>query len=434
LYFALFSTSGLLTTYFYLWRFQEQKPMRLFHPSIKILFLLAFLFPGSSPVAQPSGILLYPGISLRQHVLAQSTMHEFFAKHWNSAETLACEMRRLELSDSLLPMSFMLRFATRAWRILNDEFESKQEHETLQRELEPIRDECLRILHKQHFADSTRPTRMFLEAGINGFNATLIIRSKPLQALSTGLQSYRTLDSVRALAPQLKDLYLGLGLFQCALANEPGIISFALRLFNRLYVSLDSGLVFLRTCSDSALYTREGAKEYLVQFLSPFKEDEVREKQAVFKSLQSLYPNNAYYVFQEIDEGMAFHRAEVFSGNWYQWVVSRIDDFDTSNFALRRDVNLLRWQCAAIDSAMAGKLHPADFEQKQSYSFYPVFLRAARMRYALDTEKKLSRGQYMKALRHYYHQKDHAYSVLRKSNINPMLREYFLWHMEDGLP
>jgi hypothetical protein len=360
-------------------------------------------------------------------------MHEFFAKHWNTADTLRCEMRRLELADSLLPMSYMLGFAMRAWRILNDEYETRQECETLHQELGPLRTEGLRVLHNQHFADSTRPMRMFLEAGINGLHATLLIRSKPFSALSIGLQSYRTLDSIRALAPRIKDVYLGLGLFQCSLANEPGIISFALRLFNGLHVSYDSGLVYLRTCANSALYTRQSAKEYLVQFLSPFKAHEAAEKQTVLKSLQTEYPDNAYYIFQEIDEAMAFHRANVFSGDKCRWVLQRISSFDTCNYSLRRDVNLVRWQCAAIDSARTKELHPEAFEQKQSYSFYPVFLKAAQLRYMLDT-KKYSRREYKKAVRMYRLQKDLSYSVLRESGINPMLREYFLWHIEDGLP
>jgi hypothetical protein len=408
--------------------------MRLFHLSIKIFLLLAFLSPVSSPFAQPSPIPLYPGITLRQHELAQNVMHEFFAKHWNNADTLRCEMHRLEQADSLLPMSFMLGFAMRAWRILNDEYETRQEYETLHQELGPLRAECLRVLHQRHFADSARPTRMFLEAGVNGLHATLLIRSKPLSALSIGLKSFRTLDSVRLIAPQIKDIYLGLGLFQCSLANEPGIISFALRLFNGLHVSYDSGLVYLRTCADSALYTRQSAEEYLVQFLSPFKAHEAAEKQAVFKSLQTEYPDNAYYIFQEIDEGMAFHRTDVFSGDKYRWVLPRLSTFDTCNYSLRRDANLVRWQCAAIDSAQTQELHPALFEQKQSFSFYPVFLRAAQMRYMLDTTKEFSPGGHKKAVGIYRLQKERAYSVLRKSGINPMLREYFVWHMEDGLP
>jgi hypothetical protein len=408
--------------------------MRLFHRSIKILFILALLSSVSSVIAQPSPVILYPGITLRQHGLAQSVMHEFFAKHWNTAETLCREMRGLEQSDSLLPLSFMLGFAMRAWRILNDEYETRQEYETLHQELGPLRAECLRVLHKQHFADSTRPTRMFLEAGINGLHATLLIRSKPLSALSIGLKSFRTLDSVRLIAPQIKDIYLGLGIFQCSLANEPGIISFALRLFKGLHVSYDSGLVYLRTCANGALYTRQSAKEYLIQFLSPFKAHEAAEKQAIFKSLQTEYPDNAYYIFQEIDEGMAFHRAVVFSGDKYRWVLPRIGSFDTCNYSLRRDANLVRWQCAAIDSAMTKELHPEVFEQKQSYSFYPVFLRAAQLRYMLDTTKEFLSGGQKKVVGMYRLQKERAYSVLRKSGINPMLREYFVWHMEDGLP
>ncbi|HUI92092.1 MAG TPA: hypothetical protein VLX68_07585 [Chitinivibrionales bacterium] len=406
--------------------------MRRFHGSLKIIFLLAFL--PAPLVAQPSKTTMFPGITTRQHMLVQEIMHDFFSKRYNRTDTVCREMRRLEAAGNLLPMSCMLGVATRAWRILNDEYATQEESEILRREVGLFRGEGLRILHQRHFADSTRPTRMFLEAGINGFNATLFIRAKPLTALSLGLRAYRTMDSVRTLVPQAKDVYLGLGLFQCALANEPGIIHFALRLFNGLYVSLDSGLVFLQTCADSAQYTRFTAKEYLIQFLSPFKAAEAERKQAVFKSLQAEFPGTAYYVFQEVDEAMAFHRKDAFSGNRFGWVPERIAGFDTSNYFLRRDVNLVRWQCTAIDSSEAEKLHPVPFRLRQDYSFYPVFLKAAQMRYMLDQAQKLSKGQNKKAAVLCRQQKERAISVLRKSEIDPMLREYFLWHIEDGLP
>ena len=376
----------------------------------------------------------YPGITPQQHILALEVMHEFFAQHWERAESTACEMRNLERTASALPLSPMLRFAMRSWRIINNEFDSSEQGDSLFLELGPLRAECLDILHKRHFADSTRPTRMFLEAGINGFNATLIIRSKPLTALRDGLQSFRTLDSVRTLAPQIKDAFLGLGLFQCALANEPGIIGFAVHLFNGLSVSLDSGLAYLRVCSgDSLLYTRDGAREYLIQFLSPFDTGEAAEKQAVFRSLEAEFPGNPYYVFQEIDEGMAFHRDRVFSKSFCAWAVSQIPGFDTSNSTMRTYANCVRWQCSVIDSTLATTLKPRPFKPREALSFYPAFLEAAKAKYLVESEWDKYRREEKSDVRLFHRLRGMAFSILRKSKIHPMLREYYLWHLEDGL-
>jgi hypothetical protein len=398
-----------------------------------MIFAILF-FPVSGFTAQEQPDILYPGISAQQHALAREVMHEFFAQHWLRAGGLARDMRNLEQSDSLLPLSDMLRFAMPAWRIINSEFDSRGQGDSLFRELEPLRRDCLWILHHRHFADSTLPTRMFLEAGINGFNATLIIRSNPLASLTQGLRSFRTLDSLRAIAPQIKDLYLGLGLFQCALANEPGIIGFALHLFGGLHVSLDSGLAYLRICSNEALYTQVGAKEYLIQFLSPFNHNEAGEKQAVFRSLEQEFPGNPYYVFQEIDEQMAFHRESAFEKSTCDWALAQIAGFDTSNSTTKLYANCVKWQCTAIDTSLAATLGPRPFGDRECLSFYPVFLEAAKARYVIDSDSKQTVGKRRNAIRSYHELRNRAYVVLRRSEINPMLREYYLWHLDDGLP
>jgi hypothetical protein len=376
---------------------------------------------------------LYPGISRRQHELARETMHELFDLNWRKADSLGSEMRKIEQSDHLPPLSFMLRFAVPAWRILNNEFDSHTQEDSLYKRLEPLRLECLRILHTEHFPDSVRPTRMFLEAGINGFNATLIIRSKPLTALKEGLQSYRTLDSLRTMAPQMKDIYLGMGLFQCALANEPSFIGFAIHLFGGLHVSLDSGLAYLRICSNEAYYTRQGAREYLIQFLSPFITNESKEKQSIFRMLEAEFPKNPYYVFQEIDENMAFHRQIAFSSDFRSWAITKATTLDTENSASRIYANCVRWQCAAIDSPLVPEIKPAPFAPRSCFSFYPVFLEAAKAKYLIETSTGLGERQRKNQVRADRQLRNKAFSILRKSDITVMLRDYYEWHMEDGL-
>jgi hypothetical protein len=398
------------------------------------LFVFFLLTCHNLNAAGQDTISLYPGISLQQHEIAQRAMHEFFAQHWDSAEASCLEMRRLEQGNSLLPMSFMLRFAMRVWRILNNEVENPEENKAMYRELDPLRDECVRILHKHTFPDSTLATRLFLEGGINGFNATLKIRSHPFAAMVSGLHAVRMLESAHALSPCMDDVYLGLGVSQCALANEPGIIRVAMRLFNGLHVNLDTGLVYLRICSAGALYTKDGARQYLVQFLSPFKDREIREKQEIFKEFQSLYPDDPYYVFQEIDEGMAFHRQEVFSKQTIDRAMPLIEHFDTSNFSLRRYANLVKWQCAMIDFSLTNELHPEPIAPKRCFSFYPVFLSTAREQYLLVSSHDMSRTERKNHFRQYRYMKDKAVSMLWTSDINPMLREYFLYHIQDGLP
>jgi len=379
----------------------------------------------------------YPGISLRQHALAQDAMHEFFSHHGERAETLCCDMLKLEKEEGLLPMSYMLRFAMRSWRILNDEFADRGERLRAFGELEPLRSGCIHILHAGHYPDSTLATRLFLEGGIDGFNATLKIRSHPFVAMVNGLRAVRMFEKAQKLAPQMDDLYLGLGLSQCALANEPGIIRAAMRIFNGLHVNLDSGLTYLRICSERALYTNDGAREYLIQFLSPFKPDESAEKQRVFRVLRALYPADPYYVFQEIDEGLAFHRKEVFSSQAAGLIRPLIGHFDTCTFSLERYANLVRWQCCTIDTTMTQGLRPAPFGQNRSFSFYPYFLDAARLKFLLDEQKNAGpaadRGL-GEVGRRYRDARNRTYAVLRSSDINPMLREYFLWHLQDGMP
>jgi hypothetical protein len=374
---------------------------------------------------------LYPGITQCQHEYAQAVMHEFFAQHWDQAESLCVDMRHLELDSSLLPMSTMLRFIMRGTRILNDEYESRQDCVFAMESLEPLRKECLLELHKKKFADSTRSTRLFLEGGVNGFNAALKTRTHPFDALREGVKAVRLLDTARMLTPNLYDAYLGLGLFQCALANEPGIVRVALSLFNGLKVNLDSGLADLRICEKQSLYTREGAMQYLIQFLSPLKVNEIEEKNAVFKLLQGLYPHNPYYVFQEIDEDMAFHRRAVFSGIPSTWTKSRDDYFDTCNFSLRRYAKLIQWQYANVnnDAVDTSQLSVAE----RYYSFYPLFLKAAKERYSLDSKKDLSAKQRENTIGQYIKLRQQAISTIKKSGINAMLLEYYLWHIEDGL-
>jgi hypothetical protein len=239
---------------------------------------------------------------------------------------------------------------------------------------------------------------------------------------------------LRTIAPQIKDLYLGMGLFQCALANEPGIIGFALHLFRGLHVSLDSGLAYLRICSNEALYTGDGAKEYLIQFLSPFNRSEADEKQAVFRSLEQEFPGNPYYVFQDIDEQMAFHRESAFAKSTRDWVLAQIAGFDTSNSTTKLYANCIKLQCAAIDTSLAATLGPRPLGDRECLSFYPVFLEAAKARYFIDSDNKQTVSKRRNAIRSYHELRNRAYVVLRRSEINPMLREYYLWHLDDGLP
>jgi hypothetical protein len=380
-------------------------------------------------------IRLYPGISLRQHDLSQHAMHQFFNQHWDSAEATCIEMRTLEQDKGLIPMSFLFRFAMRAWRILNNECENDSVYSELHRELDPLRTECIRILHAKanKFPDSTLATRLFLEGGINGFNSTLKIRSNPFAAMISGLSSVRLLDSARALAPYMTDVYFGLGISQCALANEPGIIRVAMRIFRGLHVNLETGLSYLRICSQKGLYTNDGAREYLIQFLSPFKPSEAAEKQQIFRSFQALFPGNPYFVFQEIDEGLAFHRREVFSYKTIEWAKPLIQSFDTCNYSRRRYANLVRCQCAVIDFSLTNELHPEPLGTGEAFSFYPSFLGAATERNLLDSAKDLSRKQRKNGLRRYQTLKDKAISMLYSADINPMLREYYLYHIQDGM-
>jgi hypothetical protein len=232
----------------------------------------------------------------------------------------------------------------------------------------------------------------------------------------------------------MADVYLGLGLFQCALANEPGIVKVAIKILNGFPVSRETGLAYLRICSDSSLYTREGAKQYLIEYLLPQIPKEAAEKQIVLESLQSEYPLSAYYVFQDIDEQLCFHRDTAFSAATILKFANRIEKFDTSNYSLARYANLVRWQCATIDSSLIEQLHPVSFARENEFSFYPVFLQAVEMRHLLDKQYDLTLEEGKKGVWKVRKIRDKAYSLLHGSQVHAMRREYYLWHMGDGLP
>ncbi len=397
-----------------------------------ILYFMVLFLPAH---AEKNDGMLYPGIIQSQHACAVLAMHDFFACHWQDAESLCCVMKKIERDSGAVPLSYLLRFAMRTWRILNDECENKAQSEAMLKELDPLRAECLRILHTQHFSQVSRPTRLFLEGGINGFNATLKIRTQPVTAMISGLSSVKLLDTAHALAPSMADVYLGLGIAQCALANEPGIIQLAMHLFSGLHVNLDTGLAYLRICSKEAMYTKEGAQEYLIQFLSPQIPSQSDEKQEIFKTLQSNFPGNPYYVFQELDEGFSFHRQMVYQKRLVESAVPQMSRFDTSNFILKTYANLVKMQCAAIDTVLTGEHIPQCGSIHPSFSFYPMFLETAAQKYELDMKKRtMLTGLRKMEVRRYLHEREQTIHILCSSGINPMLREYYLWHIEDGLP
>jgi hypothetical protein len=107
--------------------------------------------------------------------------------------------------------------------------------------------------------------------------------------------------------------------------------------------------------------------------------------------------------------------------------------FDTGNFALQRYANLVKLQCATVDPSLEKTLHQEPIAHDGPYSFYPLFCAAAKARYLFDANKNISGKQQKTEARNCRHLKDKAVSVLRRSGVNPMLREIFLWHMEDGL-
>jgi hypothetical protein len=392
----------------------------------------------SDSLAQTTGLpvrplWLYSGLSLEQDSLARRLVRAFMDFDWNGVEKTGKKMQRLEKKRRLPPLSWLLLVGTNVMRLQNGDYERDHDARTLAKEIAKYSAKGLDLAKPDAAPDSIRPTMLFISGGIKGFIATLDIDKNPVTAALSGLAAYNLLAEAVALDTALRDAYLGLGLFNCALAKAPLIVRGALSLIGK-EVSLAHGLDFLRRSADGGCYTNDIARLYLIQFLSPYLGHEASEKRGIFRELERAYPQNPYYLFIESEEYLCFDPGAFYSFSFKTRVARRMPGFKTNGYALRRYAHLVAWQYLLMDPFPSSGFMPDTTFILRGFSYYPEFLQAVRERSRAESGMKESRGDRMRRIRYYRGLALKAVKTLETSAAMPAGRKrYYLWHIRDAL-
>lgn len=366
-------------------------------------------------------VFLIPGISYLQDSFGIELVSSFYSFQWEKADELARKMQRLERKKNLPPLSYLLMVSGRVVRLQNGEYKDRWEKRNLLKEVSNLASEGLKISNPSKNPDSLLPAMLFINSGIKGFMATLKIKKNLIEAAIEGFSALRGLEKLVKIQPEIKDTYLGLGIFYCALARAPLIVRGALSLRGR-DISFKNGINFLRKSAYNGRYTSETAKQYLIQFLSPYWGHLAKEKQEIFKSLQSDYPRNLFFRFLENEENICFHR-ELITGEYIEKLRQTLLSYKAEGYSEKRYYNLVKYQYQFFDSDTKD-LQPSKFDLKE-YSFYPLFLEVLRIKSLnsnnteFDDELRKKREQVAK--------------VLQSSDMSYNLKNYFAWHIRDAL-
>jgi len=370
-----------------------------------------------------SDIYLYPGISKEQDKLAMQFIHEVYSYNWDDADKIGKRMEKLETKNNLPPLSSLLMVSMRIVRIQNREFATDSIGQNITRETDSlIKVGLLKSENKK--ADSlSRLTYLFIYSGIEGFSATLKISKWPIDAAIEGLGALKKLERLIESDTAIKDAYLGLGIFYCALAKAPAFIRGALNMTGR-EISFEKGLDYLRVSAYQGKYTSETAKQYLIQFLSPYMGHETIEKNSIFRSLEQQYPKNPFYLFHHIHEDLCFH-PESITKSYIDNVRKKCVKIKPGEYSINRYLTLLNYQYNFLDSI--NRLTIDTTISLREFSFYPVFLDALKERDSLLIKRERFKKMNLTPTG------IHAAKLLEESEMTPNRKNFFMWYLRDAL-
>jgi hypothetical protein len=370
---------------------------------------------------------LYPGVSSEQDKYARQIVRAFFSLQWDDAQRAAEKMQRIETRDHLPPLSYLLMVSGRVFRLQNGEYEDQKDYSQLLNEIYNLSQKGLKYSNPRNSPDSVLATNLLIYSGIKGFVATMKLSKNPIEAALEGLSALRILEKLIEIKPQVKDAYLGLGIFYCALSKAPGIIKSALNI-GRRDITLNTGIEYLRISASQGRYTSPTAKLYLIQFLSPYYGHMVEEKYGVFKSLQSDFPKNPNFVFLENEENLCFHQERI-TERYKQNLKKKIKSFKSGNYCMNRYINLLKWQYSSIDIDYGDGLKPDSKFNLREYSFYPVFLEALRYQLYISSGENIQAERNHKQLM--VKKGNAAIKILESSEMSSHTKNVYLWHIRD---
>ncbi len=382
--------------------------------------------------ALPAPMGLYPGITAEQDSLAHELIGKIWAFKWDAVEKAGRKMQKLEKKERLPSLSSLLVLSAFVVRIQNGEFTSSRAEKHSLNDVEKIAEAGMELSDPSKSPDSLLAVNQFIYGGIKGILATLQLNRNPIAAGIEGLKALDILEKALDRNPAMKDVYLGLGIFYCALSKASAVVRGALNLIGRP-VSLEKGLFYLRQSAYHGRYTTAMAKLYLIQFLSPYLGDQTDEKRRVFRSLESAYPSNPYYLFLRIEENLCFHPEKAFDPSIRRQLRNKIASFDDDEYSIARYGNLVKWQYKLIDPFSRADLGPDTTFELREFAYYPVFLSALREKYAVPQSEIISpdirkrRAQLIKKI------ESRVLKTLASSPMSQSWRGFYAWHVRDAL-
>ncbi|HMA66128.1 MAG: hypothetical protein ACM31E_06500 [Fibrobacterota bacterium] len=366
---------------------------------------------------------LYPGISKEQDKLAMQFIHEVYSFNWGEADKIGMRMEKLETKSNLPPLSSLLMVSMRIVRIQNSEYATDSIGQHIAYETDSLINTGLKKSDSKKADSLNRLTYLFIYSGIEGFSATLKISKWPVDAAIEGFGAFKKLERLTESDTAIKDAYLGLGIFYCALAKAPAFVRGALNMTGR-EISFEKGLDYLRISAYQGRYTTETAKQYLIQFLSPYLGHETIEKNKVFRSLEQQYPKNPFYLFHHLHEDLCFHQESI-TKSYVDNVRKKAVKFKPVDYSITRYLTLLNYQYNFLDS---GNRVTIDTTVKlREFSFYPVFLDALKERDSLPVKRERYKKMNLTATG------IHAAKLLDESGMTPNRKNFFMWYLRDAL-
>src|SRR5690606_11042496 len=352
------------------------------------LFLVPSLNAESAPggeirIARPTGYHLYRDITRAQSDLAHQALNHAYGTSPVKSRKAVKALLKMEEAEGHPPLGHLLSVAIDVMGYQNGDFQDEEEEAALLKSIEDATEQGSYLCSRALDSLPGHPTYLLILGGIRGFSATLKIHGNPSQAMGDGFQALKLLERSRVLDPRVKDSYMGTGIFNCTVANAPLFVRATLKIIGRS-VSMKAGLAALRVSAYKGQYTSVSSQLFLIQFLSPFDGELLREKREIFRSLETAFPSNPYYTFMKVDESLCFYPDSFYTEASRGELASRIDSFDRRNFSGRRYGNLVRHQYTLPDPSPGSRYAPDTSFQFRDYEFYPGFIEALRFKRRIE--------------------------------------------------
>lgn len=394
--------------------------------------LLAEMPSPEPPADFQGGYYLYRDLTQEQSDLAHQALSQAYSANVKRARKTVSDLRQMENTGRLPPLSQLLSVAIDVMRYQNGDFQDEDEEKALLQSINDASEQgsylCQRVLDKE----PNHPTYLLILGGIRGFTATLKIHGNPSQAMGDGFQALKLLERSRGQDARIKDSYMGTGIFNCTAANAPLFVRATLKIIGRS-VTMKAGLEALRVSAYKGQYTSVSSQLFLIQFLSPYEQELIREKREIFRSLETSFARNPYYTFLKTDEAICFYPDSFFTHASRTALAARIVSFSSQDFPSRRYGNLVRFQYTLLDPSPEKRLAPDTAFHFREYAFYPAFIEG--LRYKRSTEDTLGTDEKppKAATAALKEMRESAIESISNSAMNPTRKRYYQWHVTDAL-